>query len=137
VYALRRDAVTGHCLTGPEGAYHPVACIVDHSIEVTGTVDYPDTMPYPSGLPLQFFADCDAGFAEYVGVAPTRQSGVTGLLRSVPIIPSEDAWSLGDTRVVCTARADRPWAGSVRGLGELEPPPAMGIPDPAETDCLC
>ncbi len=86
---------------------------------------------------MGFFRDCDAGFAEYVGVPPDRQTGTPGHLRSVPIIPSEDAWAFGDTRVVCTARADRPWSGSVRGLGGLEPPPASGVPAPDDADCLC
>lgn len=137
VFALRRDAAIGHCLVGADGVYRQVECVFDHNLEITGTVDYPAAMVYPDGLPMRFFTDCDAGFTDYVGVAPDREAGVPGQLRSVPVIPSEDAWSLGDTRVVCTARADRAWAGSVQGLGVLEPPPASGRSAPDDVDCLC
>jgi hypothetical protein len=124
-YSLRRDGVVGHCLLGGDGIYTPVDCSVAHTIEVIATMDYSDDAAYPGGgigLPLQFFDDCDAGFASYVGVAPDRSPRREGELRSVPIIPSVEVWNDGDRHVVCTVRGDRPWTGTVRGIDDLMPP---------------
>ena len=72
-YTLRRDGVPGHCLLGGDGIYSRVDCSEAHTVEVVGTLDYPDDAIYPGGgggLPLQFFEDCDVGFAEYASAVP-------------------------------------------------------------------
>lgn len=121
-YLLRRDGDVGHCVMGFGGTVVPVECSSEHTIEVIGTVEYPVDMPYPEGgIPMEFFEDCDADFADYVGRAPDRTLSVPDHLRSTPVIPSSDAWEMGDHRVVCTARSDVPWSGSVRDLGDLHP----------------
>jgi len=100
----------------------PVECSTEHTIEVIGAVEYPIDMPYPEGgIPIEFFDDCDAGFADYIGLPPDRTTSVPNHLRSTPVIPAAEAWELGDHRVVCTARSDVPWSGSIRDLGDLHP----------------
>lgn len=121
-YLVRRDGNVGHCITAPGPAASRVDCAREHTVEVVGTLDYPAEMAYPQGgIPMQFFSDCDADFADYVGVAPDRLLSVPDHLRSTPVIPSEEAWAMGDHRVVCTVRSDVPWSGSVRDLGDLHP----------------
>ena len=121
-YLLRRDGVVGHCVTGVGVTVVPVECSTAHTIEVIAAVEYPPDMVYPEGgIPIEFFDDCDAGFADYIGLPPDRTTSVSEHLRSTPVIPSAEAWELGDHRVVCTARSDVPWSGSVRDLGDLHP----------------
>ncbi len=121
-YLLRRDGDIGHCVLGFGAAVVPVDCSAEHTIEVIDAIDYPADMPYPEGgIPIEFFDACDAGFAAYVGLPPDRTKSVPEHLRSTPVIPSPEAWELGDHRVVCTARSDVPWSGSVRDLGDLHP----------------
>ena len=121
-YLLRRDGALGNCLIGYGDTIALVDCGREHTMEVAGTLDYPLDMPYPEGgIPLEFFTDCDAGFSEYVGVAPDRSISVPDHLRSTPVIPSQDSWEMGDHRVVCTVRSDVPWTGSAHGLGDLHP----------------
>jgi len=123
-YLLRRDGVAGHCLTGEDGIYSPCDCAQTHTIEVIATLDYPAEAPYPGlegTIPMRFFTDCDAGFADYVGVAPDRSASQSGELRSIPVVPSEESWALGDHHVVCTVRSDIPWSGTVHELGDLSP----------------
>ena len=140
LYSLRRDGAPGHCLLGGDGVYSRVDCSTAHTIEVSSTLDYPDDAVYPGGgggLPLQFFEDCDVGFAAYVGVSPDRSPVPAGELRSVPIIPSVAVWNDGDRHVVCTVRGERPWSGSVRDLGALTPPglPATDVASGGSSAC--